>query len=156
MNNKSIKNIIGSVISVSVGIIFFVLVVMLLFFVGKKSFSFGQAVFDERAVSGGLGKNVLVDIDKNMTDRDVAKYMKAKGLVEDENVFFVQIILSDYKNKYVAGSYMLNTNMKPTEILQKICSGEFYVDPDAQPQQPEGGDASSGENENTPSEGGNQ
>ena len=127
--NKSIKNIVFSIISISFGVIFFVLSVMLLFTAGKKAYEFGEAVFVEAPASEGLGSNILVTIDKKMDTAALAKYFEEKGLVKDKNVFYVQTILSDYNKKYVAGQYMLNTNMKPTELLKKICSGEFYVDP---------------------------
>lgn len=126
---KSIKNIVMSVISASIGIIFFVLSIMLLFYAGKKGYAFGEAVFLEKPASSGLGSNILVELDKGMDTRQLASYFEKKGLVEDDLVFYVQIVLSDYNKKYVPGQYMLNTNMKPTEMLKKICSGEFYVDP---------------------------
>ena len=126
---KSIKNIVLSVISASAGIIFFVLALMLLFFAGKKGYAFGEAVFLEKPASAGLGSNILVSVEKDMDARKLADYFEKKGLVEDDMVFYVQILLSDYNKKFVPGQYMLNTNMKPTEMLQKICSGEFYVDP---------------------------
>lgn len=125
----SAKNIVLSLISISFGIIFFCLVIMVLVWAGRTGYDFGHAIFVEEAVSDGLGRDVIVDVTADMTDKDVAKYIKEKGLVEDEKVFLVQIFLSDYKNKYVAGKYKLNTNMKPTEILKTLCSGDFYVDP---------------------------
>lgn len=129
--NISAKNIIWSAISVAFGIIFISIVVLILFTVGEKGYQFGNSVFREEAIATGAPVEVLVEIKSGMSDYDVAKYMKEKGLVKDENVFFTQIILSDYRKKYVAGEYMLNTGMLPTEILETICSGEFYVEPEA-------------------------
>jgi UPF0755 protein len=71
-----------------------------------------------------------VEVKKGMTDDAIAKLMFESGLVEDQNVFFVQIKLSEYSKKYVPGKYMLNTNMTPTELLAKICSGETYLPPE--------------------------
>jgi len=123
---RSVKNVIQSVIVALIGIIIFAVCLAVVFEVGKIGYNFGYNVFNEKPVSSGLGKNVVVNLNKDMTSSDISKYMADNGLVEDKNVFYVQILLSDYKDKYVPGKYLLNTNMKPTQILETICSGEFY------------------------------
>lgn len=125
--NFSPKNIIFSIVSASIGIIVFSICVLFVFNVGNRAYSFGYNIFNEKPMSEGLGHSVLVEVKKGMTDDAIAKLMFESGLVEDQNVFFVQIKLSEYSKKYVPGKYMLNTNMTPTELLAKICSGETYL-----------------------------
>ena len=41
-----------------------------------------------------------------------------KGLVKDETIAHLQIVLSDYKGDFKAGTYQLDTSMKPTEMFE--------------------------------------
>ena len=50
-----------------------------------------------------------------------------KGLISDEKIFYFQVKLSDYKDKFKAGTYSLNTGMKPTDIM-KILAGISTTD----------------------------
>ena len=50
-----------------------------------------------------------------------------KGLISDEKIFYFQVKLSDYKDKFKAGTYSLNTGMKPTDMM-KILAGISTTD----------------------------
>ena len=50
-----------------------------------------------------------------------------KGLISDEKLFYFQVKLSDYKDKFKAGTYSLNTGMKPTDMM-KILAGISTTD----------------------------
>ena len=50
-----------------------------------------------------------------------------KGLISDEKIFYFQVKLSDYKDKFKAGTYSLNTGMKPTDMM-KILAGVSTTD----------------------------
>ena len=44
-----------------------------------------------------------------------------KGLVKDKTIAYFQIQFSDYREKFVGGTYELNTGMKPTQIMEAMC-----------------------------------
>lgn len=119
MKNKSIKLIIG----ISLNAIAIVFVVFLVYSVGNKAFAFGAKVFNEQSIdSDSTAREVEVSISDNVTTKQLANILYAKGLINDKNVFYCQVELSDYKNKFITGTYKLNTSMKPTKIMETLCT----------------------------------
>jgi UPF0755 protein len=100
------------------------LVILVLVSVGRKAYSFGYRVFAEETVSDPPGKKVAVTIEDGLSASELASLLKEKRLILDENVFFVQYQLSQYKGKVKGGSYVLNTSMTSEEILKEISSEE--------------------------------
>ena len=64
------------------------------------------------------------------------KRLIKQRLIEDEDIFRVQALLSDYNGEIVPGKYLLDTSMKPTQMLEHISSGNFYIDPNAATEAP--------------------
>ena len=52
----------------------------------------------------------------------------SKALVKDKTCFYYQIILSDYKDKFVGGTYTLNTAMTPTEMMKVLSCADTGED----------------------------
>lgn len=119
MKNKSIKLIVG----ISLNAIAIAFVVFLVYSVGNKAFAFGAKVFNEQSVdSGSVAREVEVSISDNITTKQLTNVLYAKGLIDDKNVFYCQVELSDFKNKFITGTYKLNTSMKPTTIMETLCT----------------------------------
>lgn len=109
-------------ISIAINVIVVIIAVIIMYVIGSKGFQFGASIFDERAVDTvENAREVEVTIPVNITDSKIADIMYEKGLVEDKTVFKIQIALSEYKGKFKAGTYTLNTSMKPTEIMESLC-----------------------------------
>ncbi|MGN0407316.1 MAG: endolytic transglycosylase MltG [Bacteroides sp.] len=109
-------------ISIAINIIVVIIAVIIMYVIGSKGFQFGAAIFDEQSVDKvENAREVEVTIPVNITDSKIADIMYEKGLVEDKTVFKIQIALSEYKGKFKAGTYTLNTSMKPTEIMESLC-----------------------------------
>lgn len=112
------KKLAGTILSVSCRTLVFVLVVLLLFFVGSYMYSFGRDIFHEKPMSSGSNAvSVEVTIPENSSVMDIAGILADKGLVKSPMLFFAQAVLSDYSEKFTAGTYTLSTDMKPTEIM---------------------------------------
>jgi len=119
MKNKSIKLILG----ISLNAIAIVLVIFLVYSVGNKAFAFGAKVFNEQSVdSESMNREVEVTISDKITTSQLTKILYTKGLIDDKNIFYVQVELSDYKNKFVEGTYILGTSMKPSQIMETLCA----------------------------------
>lgn len=119
MNKKSIRMILG----VSLNVIVIAVGVFIIFMAGSKAYTFGHNIFDEEAVSSeAQARETQVTISDGITSKQLAKLLYDKGLVKDKTCFYYQIILSDYKDKFVGGTYTLNTAMTPTEMM-KVLSG---------------------------------
>ena len=101
-------------------ILFFVLLVFLLASFGRKAYQFGYSIFAQQAVSLPPGKDVAVTLDEGMSGRELAGILKEKGLIRDENVFYIQLLLSDDRDRLKKGSYLLNTSQTADEMLKVL------------------------------------
>ena len=117
MNNKSIRMI----VSISLNALFIAIAVIVVVTVGTKAYTFGNKIFNERAVDTvDNAKVVDVTISSGVSAGQLASQLYDKGLIDDKTVFYFQ--LSDYKDKFKDGTYSLNTSMKPTDMM-KVLSG---------------------------------
>lgn len=111
-----VRKIAGAVISISLKLIVAVLVVMLLVNAGQRAYQFGLQVFNPVPVSQQPGKDMIVIIEENDSDMEVAKRLESKGLISDAYVFYIQAKL--YRAELYAGTYTLNTSMTSEEMLE--------------------------------------
>ena len=89
---------------------------------------FGNNIFNEKSVDTvDNAKVVEVTIADGVTAKRLASQLYEKGLISDEKIFYFQVKLSDYKDKFKAGTYSLNTGMKPTDMM-KILAGISTTD----------------------------
>ena len=109
------------IVGVSLNVILVAVGVFIIFTAGSKAYTFGHNIFDEEAVSSeAQAKETDVTITDGITAKQLAKIIYDKGLVKDKTIFYFQVLLSDYKDKFVGGTYTLNTAMTPTEMMQVL------------------------------------
>ncbi len=121
MDNKTIR----LVISITLNAIIIIAGIYIIFTAGNKAYTFGHNIFNEEAVSSAQdAREVEITIASNENSRSIAKALYNKGLVKDETVAYLQIILSDYKDHFKAGTYLLDTSMKPSEMFAVMCAEE--------------------------------
>lgn len=110
-----------TVISICLNVLFVAIVAMVIFTSAGKGFEFGKAIFEDAAIDlPEQGKAVVVTIRDDYSSYDIAKAVEKAGLVEDKNVFFIQLILSEYKEDIKAGTYTASTAQRPSEIMQTL------------------------------------
>lgn len=97
-----------------------VVIVFFLYTLGQKAYQFGFRVFAQEAVSQPPGKDVAFVYEEGTSPRRLADMLADKGLVQDANVFYVQLLLSQEKDKLQPGNYVLNTSYTPDEILKVL------------------------------------
>lgn len=118
MDNKTIRLI----ISITLNAVIILAGVYLIFTAGNKAYSFGHNIFNEEAVTTQAdAREVSVTVTASDTSKSIAKTLYNKGLVKDETIAYLQIVLSDYKDKFQAGTYELDTSMKPSEMFEIMC-----------------------------------
>ena len=106
MNNKSIR----MVVSLSLNALFIAIAVVVVVMFGTKAYTFGNNIFNEKSVDTvDNAKVVEVTIADGVTAKRLASQLYEKGLISDEKIFYFQVKLSDYKDKFKAGTYSLNT-----------------------------------------------
>ena len=117
MNNKSIR----MVVSLSLNALFIAIAVVVVVMFGTKAYTFGNNIFNEKSVDTvDNAKVVEVTIADGVTAKRLASQLYEKGLISDEKIFYFQV-------KFKAGTYSLNTGMKPTDMM-KILAGISTTD----------------------------
>ena len=100
-----------------------ILVVAGVFKIGEYAYTYCYSIVSDAAVDEEPGRDVSISVTPDMSAGKVAKLLEKKGLVESADVFKIQMKVSGYEDKIQPGKYVLNTSMRPREML-KILSGE--------------------------------
>lgn len=100
-----------------------ILVVVGIFKVGEYAYTYCYSVVSDTAAEEESGRDVSVSVTSDMSAGKVAKLLERKGLVKSADVFKIQMKVTGYEDKIQPGKYVLNTSMRPREML-KILAGE--------------------------------
>ena len=100
-----------------------ILVVVGIFKVGEYAYTYCYSVVSDTAAEEEPGRDVSVSVTSDMSAGKVAKLLERKGLVKSADVFKIQMKVTGYEDKIQPGKYVLNTSMRPREML-KIIAGE--------------------------------
>ena len=100
-----------------------ILVVVGIFKVGEYAYTYCYSVVSDTAAEEEPGRDVSVSVISDMSAGKVAKLLERKGLVKSADVFKIQMKVTGYEDKIQPGKYVLNTSMRPREML-KILAGE--------------------------------
>lgn len=120
-STDNVNAIVRTVINISINILALAVMMMLIYTYAGKGYEFGRAIFTEKGMTDTEdAKSVVVTIPQNSSSGDIAGIIKDAGLVKDKNVFLVQLILSEDKDKIQAGTYTLSTADTPADIIQKL------------------------------------
>lgn len=103
--------------------VFTVLVVMFVYKGAMLAYDYGYRVFAEEPVDSAPGWDMDVTIEEGMDAKAIGQLLESKGLIKDGTLFYLQNILSKYKDDLKAGEYVLNTSMT-TEEMMAVLSGE--------------------------------
>ena len=100
-----------------------ILVVVGIFKVGEYAYTYCYSVVSDTAAEEEPGRDVSVSVTSDMSAGKVAKLLERKGLVKSADVFKIQMKVTGYEDNIQPGKYVLNTSMRPREML-KILAGE--------------------------------
>ncbi|MBD5545454.1 MAG: endolytic transglycosylase MltG [Lachnospiraceae bacterium] len=115
----SAKQVIGAFLGVVFKIVVWAIIIMLVYKYAIYGYTFGFEVFSDRPVAtAATGVTVNVAIVEGKSNMEIARLLKEKGLIEDANVFYVQLMLSDYKDKIKPGIYDFSTAMTAEEMIK--------------------------------------
>lgn len=113
----SASKIVLHILNVCVTMLCMVLIFFGLMKLGAEAYDFGYRIFSEHAVDIAPGRDMSVEIEEDMSAKDIGRVLEKKGLVKDKNLFVVQMKLSAYANKVKPGLYKLNTSQTAREML---------------------------------------
>lgn len=112
-----LNRVILKFVSISFSILVILLVIVGLVELGTFCYDFGYRVFTETPVDAAPGKEVIVQVTTDMSEREIGKMLEEKGLVRDGSLFLAQLKLSAYSGELVPGIYTLNTSMTGKEMI---------------------------------------
>lgn len=114
-----LKKVSSWILGFSVKMVLLLIMVSVMYTVCTKTFAFGEAIFSEEGVArSGQGEDVLVNIPVGATKSEVGKILYDSGLIEDENIFVIQMFI--YQGEINSGVYQFNTENSPETIIEKI------------------------------------
>lgn len=115
MNVKKMTTaILGTVIKVvlAIGIIF------LVYKLAIGAYQYGYRIFEDKPVSEKPGREVTISVTEGKSAKELAEILESKGLVKDATVFYLQYMLSSFKDELLPGVYALNTSMSAEEMME--------------------------------------
>lgn len=118
-----IDKIVLRTVTIVLKVVFTVLVVMFVYKGAMMAYDYGYRVFAEEPVDSAPGFDMDVTIEEGMDAKAIGQLLESKGLIKDGTLFYLQNILSKYKDDLKAGDYVLNTSMT-TEEMMAVLSGE--------------------------------
>lgn len=113
----NLNKIVMKFVNISFSILVILLVVLGLVKLGTFFYDFGYRVFTEAPMSAEPGKDVVVQITADMSEREIGKLLEEKGLIRDSSLFLAQLKLSAYSGDLRPGVYTLNTSKTAKEMM---------------------------------------
>ncbi len=104
--------------SICLKVAIFVLICFGLVSLGQTTYRYTHAVFSEEAFEEAPGKDIRVDIPEDVSIGRFAQVLEEKGVIEDAKIFKLQMKMADFGNTVKAGTYDLNTSMKPSQMFK--------------------------------------
>lgn len=118
----NLNKVLFTFIKTAFGILVILFIVYAAMNLSSIGYDFGYRVFTESAIDTAPGKDMLVQINDDTSERELGVMLEEKGLVRDANLFYLQLKLSAYKGKIIPGVYTLNTSMTPKEMIVIMCT----------------------------------
>lgn len=97
-----------------------ILVITGIYSLGKAAYTCGYSIVSDVPVDPEPGRDVEVTVSGDMDIKDIAKLLERRGLINDSDIFRLQLKVNKYEDKLKPGSYELNTSMTPKEIMEAL------------------------------------
>ena len=104
--------------SICIKVAVFILICLGLVYLGQTTYQYTHAVFSEAAMEEKPGRNVKITIPEDVSSKKFAEVLEKNGLIENAVVFQIQMKMESFGETVKAGTYELNTSMKPSEIFK--------------------------------------
>lgn len=118
------KQMVTAVFGTVLKVVIAVLVIVFVYKAAVTAYDYGYRVFQEPPVSAEPGMDVTVEITVGKSAMQIGEILEQKGLIRDARLFYVQNLLSHYKDELSAGTYTLNTSMTMEEMMEIMSAKE--------------------------------
>jgi UPF0755 protein len=106
--------------SICLKVAVFVLICFGLVSLGQTTYRYTHAVFSEEAFEEAPGKDIRINIPEDVSIGRFAQVLEENGVIEDAKIFKLQMKMADFGNTVKAGTYDLNTSMKPSQMFKLL------------------------------------
>ena len=79
------------------------------------------------AASSEVSEVVRVEVIQGFTTTQIGRTLKEKGLIKSDALFRFLSRLRGYDGKYMAGTYIMNSDMDMSEIMKEMDDGNVYI-----------------------------
>ena len=119
---KTMLNVIKAVLSIFLTIIFYMLVILAVSALCKKTYEFVYQIFGNVTVQEAPGTDVAFTIEEGDSTFEIAKRLEYSKLIVSRYSFFIRagLLTSGDGAAIKPGKYVLNTSMTYSEILAVI------------------------------------
>ncbi len=111
------RQIISSTVWTLLKLCILVFILTYIFHYASDAYNFGYRVFTEEPMTGPPGIVYSVSISEGKSVKEIGKALEQYGLIDDWKLFYVQNLLSQYKDGLLPGTYQLSTAMTSTEMM---------------------------------------
>jgi len=119
-----VKNFIITMLSLVVKIVIVIVAVTYIAKGAVKTYNYGYSVFEDKPFESAPGRDIQVTIPEGSGPKEIGKILHDKGVIGDPTLFWIQNLLSSYKDELKAGTYTLNSSMSAEEIMQELAGVE--------------------------------
>ena len=113
----STKQLVRAIFSTILKVVIYVAVVFFIYKGATIAYDYGFRVFKEEPMTQAPGVDINVEITMGKSALQIGEILESKGLIRDAKLFYLQNLLSAYKNKLRPGEYTLNTSMTAKEMM---------------------------------------
>lgn len=120
---KTMLNVIKAILSIFLTVIFYMLVVLAISALCKKTYDFVYQIFGNVTAQEAPGTDVSFTIEDGDSSFEIAKRLEYSKIIVNKYSFYIRVKLSTSGSKGTAirpGTYDLNTSMTYGEILSVI------------------------------------
>lgn len=114
------KKVVGAFIGMVLRVSIAIFVLYYLYQTAINAYNFGYRIFADLPCAIAPGRDIQVTVTESMDEKAMAKEFEKVGLVEDWKLFWVQTLLSEYKEDLKPGNYTLNNSMNSEELLAAV------------------------------------
>ncbi len=124
------KQVITAVLGMLLKVLVAIFVIVVVYKGAVTAYDYGYRIFQEPPMTESPGVDIQVDITMGKSALQIGEILEENGLIRDAHLFYVQNLLSHYRDELKAGSYVLNTSMTIEEMMEIMSA-----DPDGEENQ---------------------
>ncbi len=88
-----IKQLIGSLVETCIKIVAVIFIISFVYNTAVKAYDYGYRVFAEEPMTFGEGRTISIYVKNEDSVKDIGENIQGKGVIRDENMFFIKELL---------------------------------------------------------------